>query len=49
MENLVELTAEEKTNINGGNFFGPIILDIVGFFNSVNAGFNAGMSDSLKK
>ncbi|HTQ65403.1 MAG TPA: hypothetical protein VMI12_11425 [Puia sp.] len=49
MENLVELTAEEKTNTCGGDFWGPIILDIVGFFNSATSGFHAGMSDSIKK
>jgi len=48
MNNLVELSRDEQLNINGGYFFGPIILDLVRFYNDVKAGFDNGMRDSIK-
>jgi len=49
MNELIELTHEEKINNGGGYFLGPIIWDLIGFMNDIRSGFAAGLSDSIKK
>ena len=49
MENLIELNEEEKININGGFFLGPLVFNITGFVHDVINGFSSGLTDSIKK
>lgn len=49
MNELIELTYEEKTISGGGYFWSPIIFNLIDFVNEVKSGFAAGMNDSIKK
>jgi hypothetical protein len=49
MNELIELTTEEKLSNGGGYFLGPIFFNLIEFVNEVRSGFAAGLSDSIKK
>jgi len=48
MNNWAELTEEEKNGTAGGFFLGPIVINLVDFYNNVANGFSKGLTDGLK-
>jgi len=49
MNELKELTDEEKMSLAGGFNLGPIFIDIIGFVNTFKEGFADGIRDAIKK